>query len=47
MVYKFFDSKVASPNIKSVGSGAKHVNTKLTSQNEQLADELHKPIIRI
>ena len=47
MVYKFFDSKVASPNKKSVGSGAKHVNTKLTSQNEQLADELHKPIIRI
>ena len=47
MVYKFFDSKVASPNKKSVGSGAKHVNTKLTSQNEQLADELHKPIVRI
>ena len=46
MVYKFFDSKVASPDKKSVGSGAKHVNTKLTPQNEQLADELHKPIIR-
>ena len=42
MVYKFFDSKVASP----VGSGGKRVNTKITSQNEQLADELHKPIIR-
>ena len=41
MVYKFFDSKVASPNKKSVGSGA-----KLIPQNEQLADELHKPIIR-
>ena len=39
MVYKFFDSK-------SVGSGAKHVNTKITPQNEQLAEELHKPIIR-
>ena len=39
MVFKFFDKK-------SKGSGAKHVNTKLTSQNEQLADELHKPIIR-
>ena len=34
MVYKFFDSKVS-------GSGA-----KLISENEQLANELHKPIIR-
>ena len=39
MVYKFFDKK-------SEGSGAKHVNTKLIPQNEQLADELHKPIIK-
>ena len=39
MVYKFFDKK-------SKGCGAKHVNTKLIPQNEQLADELHKPIIR-
>ena len=46
MVYKFFGSKVASPDKKSVGSGAKHANTKITPQNEQLADELHKPIIR-
>ena len=46
MVYKFFDSKVVSPDKKSVGSGAKHVNTKLKPQNVQLADELHKPIIR-
>ena len=46
MVYKFFDSKVASPDKKSVGSGAKRVNTKITPQNEQLVDELHKPIIR-
>ena len=46
MVYKFFDSKVASPDKKSEGSGAKHVNTKLIPQYEQLADELHKPIIR-
>ena len=41
IVYKFFDLKVASPDKKSVGSGA-----KLIRQNEQLADELHKPIIR-
>ena len=46
MVYKFFDSKVASPDKKSVGSGAKRVNSKITPQNEQLAEELHKPIIR-
>ena len=34
MLYKFFDSKVS-------GSAA-----KVTLQNEQLAEELHKPIIR-
>ena len=45
MVFKFFGSKVASPDKKSVGSGAKRVNTKITPQNEQLAEELHKPII--
>ena len=41
MVYKFFDSEVASPDKKSVGSGAKRI-----PQNEKLVDELHKPIIR-
>ena len=46
MVYKFFDSKVASPDEKSLGSGAKRVNTKITPKNEQLAEELHKLIIR-
>ena len=39
MVYKFFDKK-------SAGSGAKHVNTKLATQNQQLAEEPHKLIIR-
>ena len=39
MVYKFFDKK-------SAGSGVKHVNTKLAPQNQQLVEELHKPIIR-
>ena len=39
MVYKCFDKK-------SKGSGAKHVNTKLTTQSQQSAEELHKPIIR-
>ena len=37
MVYKFFDKK-------SKGSGV--VNNKLTPQNRQLAEELHKRIIR-
>ena len=46
MVYKFFDSKVASPDKKSVGRGGKRVNTKITPQNDQLTEELHKPIIR-
>ena len=39
MVYTFFDKK-------SKGSGAKDVNIKLTPQNQQLVEELHKPIIR-
>ena len=53
MVYKFFDKKSASLTDKSTkGSGvtaepsAKHVNTKLAPQNQQLAEELHKPIIK-
>ena len=39
MVYNFFDKK-------SKRSGAMHVNTKLTPQNQPLAEELHKPIIK-
>ena len=43
MVYKFFDKQSASLSDKSVsGSG---VNIPLDF-NEQLAKELHKPIIR-
>ena len=34
MVYKFFDKKTAGSGIKSM------------QQNEQFAEELHKPIIR-
>ena len=34
MVYKFFDKKTAGSGVKSM------------PQNEQLAEELHKPIIR-
>ena len=39
MVYKFFDKKSASLN-KSSGSGI------VNESNYQLANELHKPIIR-
>ena len=42
MVYTFFDSKVASPDKKSVGS---EINT-IESSSSILADELHKTIIR-
>ena len=37
MIYKFFDKS-------SAGSGV--VNIKLTPQNQELTEELHKPIIR-
>ena len=44
MVYKFFDKKSTLLTEKPTeGSG---VNTKLTLQNQQLAEELHKPIIK-
>ena len=44
MVYNFFDKKSASLADKyTKGSG---VNIKSTPQNQQLAEELHKPIIR-
>ena len=44
MVYKVFDKNSASLAEKSTkGSG---VNIKSTPQNQQLAEELHKPIIR-
>ena len=39
MVYKFFEKK-------SKGSGAKHINIKLTPQSQQLAEEINKPIIK-
>ena len=38
MVYKFFDTKVASTDQKTVGSGV--------NENIKLVNELHKPIIR-
>ena len=44
MVYKFFDKKSTSLTDKSTaGIG---VNTTLTLQNQQLAEELYKPIIK-
>ena len=44
MVYEFFDKRSASLADKSTkGSG---INIKSTPQNQQLSEELHKPIIR-
>ena len=42
MVYKFFDSKVASPDKKSMEGSVK----KLKNSSSILADELHKPVIK-
>ena len=39
VVYRFFDKK-------SKESGVKHINTKLAPQNQQLAEQLHKLIIK-
>ena len=48
MVYKFFDKKSAESGANHVAAepSAKHVNIKLAPQNKQLAEELHKPIIK-
>ena len=47
MVYKFFDKKSALLADKSAkGSGVIELTNKSVSQNHQLAEELHKPIIR-
>ena len=43
MVYKFFDKKSASLTNKSVSGGSVNIPLEF---NEQLAKELHKPIIR-
>ena len=43
MVYKFFDKKTKGSGVTTLAN--KSV-VKSTPQNEQLADELHKPIIR-
>ena len=47
MVYKFFDKRSASLADKSTkGSGVTALTNKSLSQNQQLAEELHKSIIR-
>ena len=47
MVYKFFDKKSASLMDKFTrGIGVTIVTNKSLSQNQQLAEELRKPIIR-
>ena len=44
MVYKIFDKK--SPSLMDKSTKGSGVNTKPAPQNQQLAEELHKPIIR-
>ena len=46
MVYKFFDKKSPESGVVTAETSAKHVNTKLAPQNQQLTEELHKLIIR-
>ena len=47
MVYKFFDKTSASLTDKSTkGSGVTTLTNKSLSQNQHLAEELHKSIIR-
>ena len=47
MVYKFFDKKSASLADKSTNrGGVTALTNKSVFQNQQLAEELHKPIIR-
>ena len=47
MIYKFFNSKVASGDKKTVGSGTtKSSSLERVNENIKLANELHKPIIR-
>ena len=44
MVYKFFDKKSKGSGVTALADKSA---VKSTPQNEQLAEELHKPIIRI
>ena len=48
MVYKFFDSKVASLDKKTMsGKGnVKHISLESMKNNKILAEELHKPVIK-
>ena len=46
MVYKFFDKNSASLTDKSGSGGGVSMPLELLYHNEQLAKELHKPIIR-
>ena len=44
MVYKFFDKKSKGSGVTALANKSA---VKSTPQNEQLAEELHKPIIKI
>ena len=43
MVYKFFDKKTAGSGVTRLANKSA---IKSTPQNEQLAEEIHQPIIR-
>ena len=45
MIYKFFDKKSASTGITTLANKSAFNNE--IEQNLQLAEELHKPIIRL
>ena len=45
MVYKFFD-KESQESCRSLSSASQVADNNVIKQNIQLADELHKPIIR-
>ena len=46
MVYNFFDKKSTSLADKSTKGSVTTLTNRFLSQNQQLAEELHKPIIR-
>ena len=48
MVYKFFDSKIAPLDKKTMSGkdNAKHSSLERTENNKILAEELHKPVIK-
>ena len=46
MVYSCFNKKSAATRVNKSACAFTHIGTELNSDNHQLADELHKRIIR-